>query len=79
VVAQFVGASLRGRPAFSRRGQIRAPTEGRPYKLGHYHLPKSNQWICGLWRRVRDPRSWLGRWRQLRDLPRIGVAKPLAE
>src|SRR6185369_5619870 len=22
---------------------IRAPTEGRPYKLGHYHLPKSNQ------------------------------------
>ena len=36
VVAQFVGASLRGRPAFSRRGQYGAPTEGRPYKLGHY-------------------------------------------
>ena len=33
----FVGASLRGRPAFSRRGQYGAPTEGRPYKLGHYN------------------------------------------
>jgi len=41
-----------------------------------FDLPKALNKFAGLWPRVGDPRSGLGRWRQVKDLPRIGVAKP---
>ena len=38
-VEDFVGASLRGAPHFTDDARKnRAPTEGRPYKLGHHPL-----------------------------------------
>jgi hypothetical protein len=36
VLSQFVGAYLRGRPILLTVTQERAPTEGRPYKLGDH-------------------------------------------